>query len=404
MDNDAYYHKTVTYRAWKRELKFQTSQELFSAHDIDTGTKFLLRTIVEAGYPPSEAILDMGCGYGPLGLTLKSLYPESAVHMTDRDALAVDYARRNAALNNLDLEAYGSLGYDDVTHHDFNLIVSNIPGKAGEQVIAYILREAQFYLKPEGRAAVVVVSPLEDFVKKVLDETPDVEILLKRARSGHTVFHYRFNQSIPEPEESAIERGIYHREDITIRFDGLQYNMRTAYGLPEFDSLSYDTEILLKALTGYKNKEISGALVLNPGQGHMPVVLWQYFHPQNISLSDRDLLALRYSELNLEKNGCPAENINLFHRVGPDAGQEKLDLIAGVLREEPVEAIKKIIDKAADLLAGKGMLVLSGSSTAITRLATYVESKAVFNIKGRERRRGYSALALEKLDTGRKKR
>ena len=161
MDTDVYFHKLVTYRAWKHELKFKTSQELFSAFDIDTGTKFLLRTIVEAGYPAPKHILDLGCGYGPLGLTLKSLHPESTVHLTDRDALAVEYARQNASLNNLEADIYGSLGYDDIKHYDFDLIVSNIPGKAGEQVIAYLLREARFYLKPGGVMAVVVVSPLE---------------------------------------------------------------------------------------------------------------------------------------------------------------------------------------------------------------------------------------------------
>ena len=102
MDEDVYFHKTVTFRAWKHSLQFRTSQELFSSHDIDTGTKFLLRTIVEADYGNFQRILDVGCGYGPLGLTLKSLHPDSIVHLFDRDALAVEYSRQNAELNGLD--------------------------------------------------------------------------------------------------------------------------------------------------------------------------------------------------------------------------------------------------------------------------------------------------------------
>ena len=43
MEADIYFHKTVTFRAWKHSLRFRTSQELFSSHDMDTGTKFLLR-------------------------------------------------------------------------------------------------------------------------------------------------------------------------------------------------------------------------------------------------------------------------------------------------------------------------------------------------------------------------
>ena len=139
MPEDAYYKKTVVFNAWKQSLKFRVSQELFSSHDVDAGTKLLLRTIVDADYPKPRSILDLGCGYGPLGLTLKSLYRDASVHLVDKDALAVDYSRQNAELNGLDgMNIYASLGYDDINHTDFDLIVSNIPGKAGEPVIAYL--------------------------------------------------------------------------------------------------------------------------------------------------------------------------------------------------------------------------------------------------------------------------
>ncbi len=396
MDTDVYYHKLVTYRALKHELKFKTSQELFSAYDIDAGTKFLLRTIVEAGYPSPKHILDLGCGYGPLGLTLKSLYPESPVHLTDRDALAVDYARQNASLNNLEAEIYGSLGYDEIKHHDFDLIVSNIPGKAGEQVIAYLLQEARFYLKPGGITAIVVVSPLENPVTKILVDIPDAEIVLKSERTGHTVFHYRFSKSLPRPENPGWEREVYRRKDITIKFDSLEYDMQTAYGLPEFDSLSYETQLLFKTIKGYKNKEINHALVLNPGQGHVPVAVWQYLNPETISLVDRDLLALRYSNLNLVENGCPSESLKLYHSARLEINEKKFDLITGVLRDEGNGAAQSFIDRAAELMSNKGMMIISSGSTAITRIISYMEAKKSFNLKMRERWRGYSSLALEK--------
>src|SRR4030042_5152266 len=112
---DVYYHKPITFRFWKQELQFRMSRQLFSSHAIDTGTRFLLRTIVEADYPPFQRILDVGCGYGPLGLTLKSLHPDSLVQMFDKDALAVAYTKQNTELNGLNgVEFYGSVGYDDV--------------------------------------------------------------------------------------------------------------------------------------------------------------------------------------------------------------------------------------------------------------------------------------------------
>jgi 16S rRNA G1207 methylase RsmC len=400
MDTDVYFHKNVTFRGWKQELLFRTSQSLFSAHEVDVGTRFLLRSIVEAGYPTPQKILDLGCGYGPLGLTLKSLLPESSVTLTDRDALAVDYTRQNAALNNLPgVQVYGSLGYDDVKENDFDFIVSNIPGKAGEPVIAYLLGEAQFYLKPGGMAAIVIVTPLAEIAEKILAGTPGTEILLKRERPGHAVFHYRFGgePTPPRPTQSALERGLYHRKDISIKYGDLQYNMRTAYGMPEFDSLSFDTEILLKTLKDYKNKNFNRAAVISPGQGHVPEALWQYFHPASISLIDRDLLALRYSRLNLASNGCTAESIILFHKTGLDTEQEEIyDLIAGVLPDENKEALQRTLERAAGLLTPGGLLILSGSSTEITRLVTHVENTKILAIKSRERWRGYSVLAAER--------
>jgi 16S rRNA (guanine1207-N2)-methyltransferase len=399
METDVYFHKTVTFRAWKRSLQFRTSQELFSSHDIDAGTKFLLRTIVEAGYGDFQYILDLGCGYGPLGLTIKGLHPQSIVHLTDRDALAVEYTRQNAIINKLEsTEIYGSLGYDDIKRNDFDLIVSNIPGKAGETVIAYLLGEARYFLKPGGIAAMVVVSPLEDFVDKTLKDIPGVEVLLKHNRSGHAVFHYRFNDRPLPPYTSALERSIYHRNNVTIHQGELEYPMRTAWGLPEFDSLSYTSGMLAEALGGMRGKEIDHAAVFNPGQGHIPVILWKLFKPAKIILVDRDLLALRYSRLNLTLNDCPSDRVDIFHRVGTNfESKEKAELVAGVLREEEGrEANRLTLDYAVERLSKKGTIILASGSTAITRLVDYVEAKGVLRIKVRERRRGYSLLVLER--------
>ncbi|MHB8104097.1 MAG: methyltransferase, partial [Dehalococcoidales bacterium] len=397
MDADVYYHKTVPFRFWKQSLQFRTSQQLFSAHDIDAGTKFLLRTIVEAGYPPFKRILGVGCGYGPLGLTLKSLYRDSQVQLFDRDALAVEYSKQNAVINELtDVEIYGSLGYDDVKRNDFDLMVSNVPDHAGEKVIAYLLREARYHLAPGGIAAIVVVSTLENTVAKILAETPGAEVILKRHQSRHVVYHYRFSDATtpPKPTQNSLERGVYNRSNITMHLDNLEYKMQTANGLPEFDSLSYGSGMLTNALGEVGGKEIKHAVVLNPGQGHIAVVLWNYLKPKSITLVDRDLLALRYSQRNLALNGCPPESVSVLHQAGLNLDPaEKIDLFIGAVREEEgKDASILALDRMTEVLADKGIILLSSGSTAITRLVDYIESKGLLRIKTRERRRGYSLL------------
>ncbi len=399
---DVFYHKTVSFRAGGKGLQFKTSQQLFSAHDIDSGTKFLLRTIVDSNYPSCQRILDVGCGYGPLGLTLKNLYPDSTVHLFDRDALAVEYSRQNAVLNGLtDIEIYGSLGYDDVKRNDFDLMVCNIPDHAGETIITYLLREARYYLAPGGIITIVVVAPLEEKIVKILKDTPGTEVILKNNQARHTVFHYRFLDATtpPLPTQNSLERGIYHRDEITISLGKLEYQIQTANGLPEFDSLSYGTEMIINALREVGSKQTKNAVVLNPGQGHIAVALWKLLKPKSITLIDRDLLALRYSQRNLVLNSCLPESINILHQVGLDLNPtEKNDLFIGSIREEEgKKASFMAIDQMTANLSDKGIIILSSGSTAITRLADYIESKKLLRIKTRERRRGYSLLVIEKI-------
>ncbi len=402
MDQDIYFHKTINYRAYGHSLRFMTSQELFSSHDIDVGTRFLLRSIVGAGLDKSPRILDFGCGYGPLGLSLKQLNPASDIHLVDRDALAILYSRYNAEINSLDgLHIYGSLGYDDVTSADFNLIVANIPGKAGESVIAYLLRDAVYYLVPDGVVAIVVVSPLEESVAAILEGIPGVDIINRRSRSGHTVFHYRFTHevAVTKPDANSIERGVYHRDNITVRQGDLAYPMQTAYGLPEFDSLDHRSELLIQSLSKINTTNgIRHAVVINPGQGHTAVALWKMAQPQNIHLADRDLLALRYSQRNILLNNSPPESVGMVHTVGADFKSEyEVDLFIGILREEGREAIFQTLQQAAEMLSSHGVIIVAAGSTAITRLIADLESQKMLRVTAREKRKGYGCLVLRRI-------
>lgn len=400
IDTDVYYHKTIDLRFWRQNLQFRTSQQLFSAHAIDAGTKFLLRTIVEANYPPPHRILDVGCGYGPLGLTLKSLHPNSVVHLFDRDALAVEYSRQNARLNGFnDVEIYGSLGYDDVKHNDFNLIVCNIPDHAGDKVITYLLQEARYCLAPDGITAVVVVTPLEKLVENVLSENLNLKVIQKRSQSRHVVFHYQFTdtKTPPPPTQNSFERSIYLRDEITMNLRKLEYQIQIANGLPEFDSLSYGSEMLINALDKVKGKEIKNTAVINPGQGHVAVALWKSLKPGFITLVDRDLLALRYSRHNLTLNDCPPADINIFHQADLNL-PGKYDLFIGSLRDDENREVHiSLLNQMTRVLAPKGIILLSSGSTAITRLVDYIESLKLLRIKARERRRGFSLLWVEKI-------
>jgi 16S rRNA (guanine1207-N2)-methyltransferase len=400
METDNYFHKTVTFLFKQQNLVFRTSQQLFSSNDIDTGTRFLLRTITDSGFHLPERILDLGCGYGPLGLTLKKLYSDSTVVMVDRDALALEYSRQNALINELEgVEIYGSLGYDDIQRDNFDIIVANVPGKVGKAVLANLLCEGKYYLESDGLMAIVVVNPLATTVDDVLKKNPGCEITLNTTQRGHTVFHYRFNDKKSEkPVGTALERGIYHRIDTQISLPVLEYSIQAAYGLPEFDSLSYASQMLIKYMGSLKGPDVRKAAVFNPGQGHIPIFIWKKCQPQNIWLVDRDLLALRYSRLNLINNGCPPGNIRLSHQMGLNTNEkEKVDLIVGVFREdEGKAAVLSSVRQAKDLLSPSGKILVAANSTAITRLLSKLDTVGDLIFKSRERWRGYSMILLGK--------
>ncbi len=399
MKQDAYFKKIVTLQHGGQTLRFGVAQDLFSSHEVDVGTRRLLRTLAEADSDSFRKILDLGCGYGPIGLSLRKSNRERIVHMVDRDALALEYSRQNAELNQLSgVEIYGSLGYDDVLAADFDLIISNIPGKAGESAISHFLRDALHYLRPGGRVAIVVVAPLASAVAGILDD-PGIDILYQRAWSGHTVFHYRFaagwSESTP-PGKKALDRGVYHRKTMTVSFRNLEFPMQTAHGLPEFDTLSYQSELLMAGILSNRSSAPRRAVVFNPGQGHVPVAVWDLMRQGHIVLVDRDLLSLRYSKNNLILNECPGSRITLSHQVGVLArDQEQADLITGVLREaEGSKGVALTLKQAAKQLSPDGTILVAASSTAVTRLERLIRSEKLLRIRKRKRSKGKSLLVL----------
>jgi len=149
-------------------LTFRTTWGLFSPRGIDEGTQLLADKL--ADIPPDAACLDLGCGYGPLGLTLARLAPRGSVQMVDKDFVAVDYANANAALNRLPhARAYLSNGFSHVPPAArFDVIVSNIPAKIGAELLEIFLRDAHAHLNPGGRLYVVTISGLKDYMKRHL--------------------------------------------------------------------------------------------------------------------------------------------------------------------------------------------------------------------------------------------
>ena len=394
---DHYFKKTLTLKHNDKTLQFNVSQELFSSYEIDAGSRFLLRTLDQLPLGKVRRVLDVGCGYGPLGLTLQRLDKRRTVHLVDRDALAVNFARQNAELNNLhNVQIYGSLGYDAITEQDFDLIVSNIPGKAGEDVITHLIRGARPFLAEDGHVAVVVVTPLVPLVEKVLAEMGDTAVTLKESSANHTVLHYHFTTKSSAELQPAFASGLYWRAQLPVAYRKLSFTMQTAYGLPEFDTLGFTTRLLFNLLNDLPTKPIEHLLVINPGQGHTAVAAWLSLHPQQITLVDRDLLALQTAVHNLRQNGCPAERIQQHHQIGLPTLPTPANLVLHPLRdsEGPRLAVARL-NLLAEHLSPEATLLTAANSHLISQIEQQIKKgNGRLKPQKRKKRKGFSALSL----------
>jgi 16S rRNA G1207 methylase RsmC len=147
-------------------LVFHSTWGLFSPRGIDDGTRALLdRMEVNEG----DDCLDLGCGYGPIGLTMARLSKTGTVYMADKDFVAVEYAQRNAKLNRVDrCECVLSNGCAQLPDVRFEVIAANLPSNTGKELLQILLLEARERLKPRGRLYLVTVNGLRDVIKRYL--------------------------------------------------------------------------------------------------------------------------------------------------------------------------------------------------------------------------------------------
>ena len=142
---------TVAVNALGCALRFVTDAGTFSRDGLDRGTQALL----EALPPLTGRALDLGCGWGAVGVTLAKKYPALDVVMTDINRRAADLARRNLALNGVQARVVEGDGFEAVSG-SFDAIITNPPIRAGKAVIYGLFGEAARRLNPGGALYIVI--------------------------------------------------------------------------------------------------------------------------------------------------------------------------------------------------------------------------------------------------------
>lgn len=173
----------VSLKVKDRVLSLVTDAGVFSKGHVDRGTRLLIEALVKERIElPSEGLFcDLGCGYGPLGLTMALLRPEAQVYMVDVNERAVNLARENARrhrLGNVQV-ALGS-GLEPFSGLLFDVVLTNPPLRTGKQNVQALLSQAYQALVPGGALALVIrtqqgARSMERFLQTLSDNVSEVE-------------------------------------------------------------------------------------------------------------------------------------------------------------------------------------------------------------------------------------
>nr|WP_217365814.1 class I SAM-dependent methyltransferase [Brevibacillus parabrevis] len=137
-----------------RELRFTTDAGVFSRDRIDFGSVLLIENMEIGSH---ARVLDVGCGYGPIGLTAATLADQGKVTMIDVNERAVDLARRNAERNGIkNIEVRVSDVYSAVQGEQYDVILTNPPIRAGKEIVHRIFTEGHELLVEGGEMWVVI--------------------------------------------------------------------------------------------------------------------------------------------------------------------------------------------------------------------------------------------------------
>lgn len=159
------------------ELSLTSVSGVFS-HDskVDKVSELLIKTYK----PTGKTVLDLGCGYGAIGLFIKALYNDQIVCLADINERAIDYAALNASKNRLDVKVVKSDLYSAFDGIQFDDIVTNPPLAAGKKLLINLINLAYDHLNPNGALWLVAYhnkggSTLKKFMKERFSNVEDIE-------------------------------------------------------------------------------------------------------------------------------------------------------------------------------------------------------------------------------------
>lgn len=145
--------RKIEYILKDKKFNFISDNGVFSKAHVDFATDFMLKTIADE---VKGDILDLGCGYGVIGIAVSKFGNAKKITMCDINNRALDLARRNAAINKVEnIEIIESNGFENIKT-SYDVIITNPPIRAGKTVIYKMYKDAKEHLKNNGTLYLVI--------------------------------------------------------------------------------------------------------------------------------------------------------------------------------------------------------------------------------------------------------
>lgn len=409
MDLSPWVTKTVRLHWADRTFAFDVSQALFSSNAVDQGSLLLLKSLSWDALAGTRHIVDFGCGYGPLGIVAAATMPDARLTMIDRDKLATAFAWENAVRNLPERAGRHSMGATvGLDLHNLSLagpgrcdlLLWNVPGKAGEPVLRGLCGQIPEALEPGGLAALVVVNPLAEAILDAIAALPYIDAILTERHTAHTVIHLRRDESavIHRTSRDAFASGVFDREERIVELGELAYAFKPVYGLPEYENPDFSSAVAIEMLAAIGPAE--RCLIYQPGQGHIALATLLLNGTREWTLGGRDQLSLRATKRNLVINGADPDRITLaggpeLHVMPWDGPAEMA--IATLEDQLSPARIAKLVADLAEATAPGGNALLAGRSTSVTRVVAAMTKGGRFRAGKRLKRHGASAAIMRRL-------
>ncbi|MFA7560601.1 MAG: methyltransferase [Candidatus Izemoplasmatales bacterium] len=179
--------KLIFIKIKDRSFRFITDHGVFSKQGLDFGSRLLIESVLDIS---AKKMLDLGCGYGPIGTTYKSFNKDSNVDMVDVNERALILTKKNSDQNQVQTNIFSSDGFSQIKDK-YDLILTNPPIRAGKAVVYRFFTDSYLHLEANGQFIFVINKKhgAASALKKCKEIFAQVETINKK--SGYYVIKCR---------------------------------------------------------------------------------------------------------------------------------------------------------------------------------------------------------------------